>query len=141
VERRPIGLAFVPFGVGQFNNGDNAKGVAFLGSQAALGLTSLVLYVINRDDGLTTGKKSTALEAVQIGTGAAFWGSVLWGILDASLRWRPERVLSERVDEPPSTTPGTPPPAVPPPAAPRPPGPSVPRVGIGPAGLSFEVSF
>src|SRR5437868_5128785 len=37
-------LCLIPFGVGQFQNGDTGRGVAFLTTQFALGTTSLALW-------------------------------------------------------------------------------------------------
>jgi len=113
VERRAFGLSFIPLGVGQFNNGENGKGAFFLGSQLLTGLASASLYVVNRDAGLLEGRKSTSLEVLQIGAGAAFWGLALWGVIDAVTRWRPGRVVQETTEDaspaPPPAGPAKPP--------------------------------
>lgn len=46
IERRPYFINFVPFGAGQFQNGQNKKGVYFLATQGAVCGTSATLWSI-----------------------------------------------------------------------------------------------
>ncbi len=79
----PMLLAFMPFGVGQLANNDVGKGLAFMGAEVLLYGVSSVLYLINTRDGLTTGSKSSALEVLQITSGAAGLLVTAWGIIDS----------------------------------------------------------
>lgn len=78
----PLPLVLFPLGVGQFANDEVGKGVAFLASQAALGGTSLGLYLYNRDEGQQARTHAWA-RTTQVATGAAFWAVVAWGVVDA----------------------------------------------------------
>ena len=80
VESHPLYLTFFPFGVGQFQNEDRAKGVFFAATEAATLITSASIwgYLVN-----TYGIRSTrvplesaqrvrSLQQLEIGTGFAF---------------------------------------------------------------------
>ena len=78
----PRALTLFPLGVGQFANQQPGKGVAFLASESALGISSVALYLYNRDQGLSS--RSDALpRAAQVTTGALFWAVAAWGVVDA----------------------------------------------------------
>jgi tetratricopeptide (TPR) repeat protein len=46
IEKRSFLVNFVPFGAGQFQQGRNGLGATFAAAEAALGLTSLVAYIV-----------------------------------------------------------------------------------------------
>lgn len=92
VEKHPFALNLVPFGVGQFENGDTTAGVLFLvGESLTLASTIATYFLIlefRQDDPDRARTFETALWASQ----GAFWGLVAGGILHASLRWEPETI-------------------------------------------------
>jgi tetratricopeptide (TPR) repeat protein len=126
VGRNVFAANFIPFGTGQFQNGQRGKGWAFLSVEAALGAvsvgafaTNLALYglrpqrscrydvgdavcpaddVDHRDE-----NQSRWLTRVQVASGALFFAGVLWGIADAIYYYRPETELgttSAKVHQP-----------------------------------------
>jgi hypothetical protein len=86
-------ILLVPFGTGQFQNGESAKGMAFLSSElagTALAVTSLILFKAEENaDG--TYRDEGAAELYR----GLFWGGVgattglmVWGIVDAVVTHR-----------------------------------------------------
>jgi hypothetical protein len=117
VGRNSFTVNFVPFGAGQFQNGDRKKGWAFLIAESTLGAASIAAFATNiavygfrpqrscRVDvgdaacppgqiSHTDENRSRWLTRVQVGTGAMFFAAVAWGILDAIYYYRPETQLS-----------------------------------------------
>jgi hypothetical protein len=100
---------FVPFGYGQFRNGQPGKGAFFLVSEAALGGASLALFtyqavsygIPSRYDPTIPGEadKLETLQIVQITTGAAFLALYGWQVVDAFVNQRP-RVTTKRSEVP-----------------------------------------
>ena len=95
-ERRQYWVNFVPFGMGQFQNGERGKGIAFAASQGAAAATSLVVFVhlVNRYgyDGKVPRDEAAEvrrLQQVQIGASIAFAGLAAWGIVDALRDYEP----------------------------------------------------
>ncbi len=99
-EPPPLALAYVPFGVGQFSNGDGARGWMYLGAEAAayaVALGGLVWFESLKVDGkfLQYGYFEDAAQAhvVQGVYLAGFWtGTALAaiGVVDAVLTRRPQ---------------------------------------------------
>ncbi len=101
LEKRSYWVNFIPFGAGQFQNGQRKKGVAFLAFQVALGGASAGLYgyqVIKYGGGVPPESVSSVnrIRATQIATGALFWGAVAWGIADSLIHY--EHVVSRKAD-------------------------------------------
>jgi len=117
VGRNAFAVNFVPFGAGQFQNGQRGKAWAFLTVEAALGAvsvgalaTNLAVYGLSprrtcRYDlgdaacppeaiDRTDENRSRWLTRVQVASGALFLGTVAWGIIDAIYYYRPETQLS-----------------------------------------------
>jgi hypothetical protein len=117
VGRNSFIVNFVPFGAGQFQNGHRGKGWAFLTAETLLGAISIAAFATNLAVyGLrpqracrielgdvacppslidhTDENRSRWLTRVQVGSGAAFFGVVAWGILDAIYFYQPETQLS-----------------------------------------------
>lgn len=140
VERRPYAVNFLPFGAGQFQNEQRTKGWFFLGAEAGLGAISLGAFVANfmiygaspergcgkRDDkgvcmpdSIDHSKEGTSrnITRVQVISGAAFFGVVLWGIVDAVRNFRAEVPLDESYIPASSAPAATPPKATTPPSA------------------------
>ncbi|HZL16812.1 MAG TPA: tetratricopeptide repeat protein [Polyangia bacterium] len=151
-EHHPYGLNFVPFGVGQFQSGQRRKGWLFLGVEAGLGAVSIGAFATNLAlYGLHPHRKclvqepidsnglsetcppdkidhsqedtSSALLRVQLVTGALFFATAIWGVVDALRHYRREVLLESGAAE-----------AVPA-AAPTF------RLGLMPFGLSGSFSF
>lgn len=98
VEVHSFALNFVPFGIGQYQNGDVGKGVFFTATEVATFGTSVGIfsYLVS-----TYGLRSTRvpakdqftvlrLQQVEIGTGAAFFGLWVLGAIDAYLNYQPQ---------------------------------------------------
>ena len=94
-EKRLFYANFIPFGVGQFQNGHRKKGILFLTSQiATVGLsTGLFTYQLIRypnskvpRDEVDTAK---TLQILQVSSGAVAIGLVIAGVLDAWYHYEP----------------------------------------------------
>jgi len=105
-------LALLPFGVGQFQNGHDGLGWALLVSEAGLTVTSIVTGLLhgNLDPVEAEAENATpgSFERVERTYRLTNWVStallgalVLVGILDAQLRFVPERVVFEERPLPP----------------------------------------
>ena len=98
VETHPLYLTFFPFGVGQFQNEERAKGVFFAATEGATLITSISIwgYLVN-----TYGTRSThvpldeaqrvrSLQQLEIGTGFAFLGLYVLGVVDSYVHYKPQ---------------------------------------------------
>jgi hypothetical protein len=112
LERHSYAVSLIPFGAGQFQNGDRRKGWVFFGTEAALAAASMGAFVTNfalfglaprrrclvmepvdanglprpcpsADIDRSDETLSTNLLRVQVGTGAAFFAVAIWGVIDA----------------------------------------------------------
>lgn len=119
--RNSFGINFIPFGAGQFQNGQRGKGWAFLVSESLLGAASVgtmaanfALYGIRpkRTCKLTSADatggpcpagqvidrsaedRSRLLLQVQLVSGGLFFATAAWGIADAIVNYRPEVPLA-----------------------------------------------
>jgi hypothetical protein len=138
-ERHSYLLNFVPFGAGQFQNDQRRKGWFFFGVEAGLAAisvgaltTNFALYGANpyrkclsmampgpcTNIDHTQEDHSRALLGVQLVSGALFFATAIWGVVDAVRHYQPTVLLTD----PPNS-----------------PSPSAVRVGLTPLGLS--VSF
>jgi tetratricopeptide (TPR) repeat protein len=125
IEHRAYYVNFIPFGAGQFQNGQRGWGTFFFVSQALLGGTSLAMYaaqviewgfplrvpVADRDSAQT-------LQVIQVGTGGLFLVVAAWGVIDALADYQPTVTVTKKIDPkllPPPFLPGGPTPL---PAAP-----------------------
>ncbi len=108
VERHSRIIAMLPFGAGQAQNGQTGKAIAFGVTEGVLGIASVASYFtlqyrypINPSTGhqqfpVSEQNTATALLSVQLAAGAAFWATVVWGILDAQLLFKREVVVDRR---------------------------------------------
>jgi hypothetical protein len=122
-------LATVPFGVGQFQNGQMTKAALFLSGELVFGAASLAGYLALQEkfpvDGssnhrfVPAGQESTAhaLLGLQLGAGIAFWATLAWGLIDAHVLFRREVVKTRELTQPPK------------------------GVTIGPGGLGLQGAF
>ncbi|MCG5056302.1 MAG: hypothetical protein KA712_25430 [Myxococcales bacterium] len=122
-ERRSLAVALLPFGAGQFQNEQSAKGWAFLAAESTLAGVSMaaatanfLLYgamsrlpckdappVANGASGRCAGddvdrtdeRRSTLLLNVQLVSGGLFFAVAAWGIVDALLHFEARVPLGE----------------------------------------------
>lgn len=95
IEHYRYWVNFVPFGAGQFQNGEKGKGLAFFIAGAALGGTSaglygyqLVKYGLGGKVPLDEVDQVNTIQVIQIGTGALFIAITAWGIVDSLTHYR-----------------------------------------------------
>ena len=96
--RTKFGATLVPFGGYQLGHGKPVRGATLLMTQAATLAVSVTMFVALYPEEARTYEVGTEKEdrvkiqrGVQVATGAAFWGSVIYGVLDAQHLWRTER--------------------------------------------------
>jgi len=104
VVKRNFWINLAPFGAGQFQNGQRAKGFALLGLQAGLGALSLGTYLGQRfgyEDGEVSGddwNTAQGLRYTQIISGSLCLAVIAYGIIDAIAFYKPETVTEEWVE-------------------------------------------
>ena len=99
---------FVPFGVGQLQNGETGKAVFFLLTESvALGINVISFAIVEglrSPDGLYTPENAEAAEALQTAqflSLGAFAAVAVWGIIDAIYFYSPTRTEIRTLDGPP----------------------------------------
>ena len=142
-ERHSYLLNFVPFGAGQFQNGQRRKGWLFFGVETALAAISVGAFTTNfalyggnpyrkclqqvnpigpcpaADIDHSQEETSRTILRVQVISGGLFFAAAIWGVIDAVRHFQRDVLLTE--------------PAAPPPPAVE--------VGLTPFGLSAALSF
>jgi hypothetical protein len=106
--RNSFTVNFIPFGAGQFQNGQRRKGYAFLISETTLAAVSVGAFATNfavygfspkspcqQPTGpcvpdTTDKRRSELLTRVQVVSGGMFFAVAAWGIADAILNFKPE---------------------------------------------------
>ncbi|HXJ20365.1 MAG TPA: hypothetical protein VMT03_09035 [Polyangia bacterium] len=145
-ERHSYLLNFVPFGAGQFQNGNRRKGWMFFGVEAGLAaisigalVTNFALYGVRPQrackvqvqvdmtglpepcppDQIDHAQEQTSQDLlhVQLVSGGLFFAAAIWGVIDAVRHYQRDVLLPQ-----------------PPPAGDL-------RIGLGPFGLSARLSF
>jgi hypothetical protein len=98
VVEHPYALNNFPFGVGQWQNGQRGKALAFLGTEALFATTSFVLFLV-RDFGYPSGQitssnhgAASTIQTIQIATGGVFYGLWALGVADALKHYAPSTV-------------------------------------------------
>jgi hypothetical protein len=101
-------IALVPFGAGQFQNGQKALGWVFLGSEVALVTATAIMVPIFRDERASAYDeanhqrifqanqyfdRASAVQTADLILAATFAGTALLGILHAQLTYVPDVVL------------------------------------------------
>jgi hypothetical protein len=118
-ERHSFAVNFIPFGAGQFQNGQRRKGWLFLGAEALLGAvsvgafaTNLGLYGLAPQRGCLDEQPpgvacppgsidhsqedtSNMLVGVQVVSGGLFFAVAIWGVIDAIYHHQPEVPLPD----------------------------------------------
>lgn len=96
IETRPFYVNFIPFGVGQLQNGETGKAVMFASSQAITGGLSAGIwlylagtYGFNGEVPDSDNAFVRRLEQIEIGAGIACLGLMAWGIFDSIRNYRP----------------------------------------------------
>ncbi|MCA9673330.1 MAG: hypothetical protein KC503_47395 [Myxococcales bacterium] len=99
----PFWVSFMPFGIGQFQNGHTTKGYVMLSLQSALGLTSIGLEVARRvrfEGGVGQNSSDRALAdrmtTASYITFGLFGAAVLYGIIDALAYYTPKSTRERR---------------------------------------------
>jgi len=116
-ERHSMSVALIPFGAGQFQNGQDRKGWIFLGAESALAGVSLAAFTTNfllygtsyklpckkipslvggasgqcppEDVDRTAERRSSLLLNVQLVSGGLFFAAAAWGVVDALIHYQP----------------------------------------------------
>ena len=89
LEKRNYLINFVPFGAGQFQNGERGKAIFFAVTEGSLGTISLGLFayqLLRYSNGRVPVDEVDAtrnLQVAQITSGALFFGFMAWGIIDS----------------------------------------------------------
>ncbi len=91
--RKSAGVALLPFGAGQFQNGQSGKGVTFATGQAVsfgIGVISLLLFEAEKTSGTFLGggefedpDKAALLQTVELVAFSSFAGLWAWSVIDA----------------------------------------------------------
>jgi len=104
IETRPYYINFVPFGAGQFQNGQPGKAIAFAAGQGVTGAVSagIWLYLAGTYgfNGVVPDEDNQfvrRLEAIEIGAGVACLGLMAWGIVDSLRHYQPS--VQRKADE------------------------------------------
>jgi hypothetical protein len=99
VEKRDYYVNFIPFGAGQYQNGQTTKGILFASAEGVTGAVSagIWMYLVGTYGLSGTVSNDDAnfvlrLEQIEIGAGAAFIGIAAWGIVDALVHYKPSIV-------------------------------------------------
>jgi hypothetical protein len=119
-DHHPYAVNFLPFGAGQFQNGQRKKGWLFFGAEAALGGASLAAFTTNfalfgvapqrrctsaqagalpapcppMDIDRTDENLSKNLLRVQLVTGGLFFAVAIWGVVDALRHYESDVLVS-----------------------------------------------
>jgi len=110
-------VATIPFGVGQWQNGQKTKAALFLSGELLFGALSLSAYLAldqkftydpstNRHT-FPASERPVALGllGLELGAGIAFWGTLIAGIIDAHVLYKREVVKTREVPKPVSIVP------------------------------------
>lgn len=146
-ERHSYLLNFVPFGAGQFQNGQRRKGWLFLGVELGLAAISVGAFATNvalygshpyrscnlmpvtgacPAQDIDHGQEDTSrdLLRVQLVSGGLFFGAAIWGVIDAVRHYQRDVLLTEPASGAPPPSPST-----------------TLQVGLSPFGLSAALRF
>ncbi|MDF1562632.1 MAG: tetratricopeptide repeat protein [Deltaproteobacteria bacterium] len=129
-ENHPYLLNWLPFGVGQFQNGDVLKGSLLAGGQTLAAGASVLGYLVTANlrtckpltipggslgqpdqegqrCGIPEGSQNLAATMISMKwiAGAAFWGLFAYGIIDAHLHWEPVVLRSQTTRKLPTAPP------------------------------------
>ncbi len=103
VVEHPYWINFLPFGMGQFQNGHIAKGYSVMGLELGLGTLSLGISLGLRfayPDGKVSAESwnlANGLSITQVVSGALFFATVAYGIIDALVYYKPKIITETEV--------------------------------------------
>lgn len=112
IEKHSRLVSLVPFGVGQFQNGERKKGIALLATESFFAAASVSLfasiliiwpdgrYRTDSDPSRDQTRLARGLQLSQVLTGAVFWAEVLYGLIDARVHFVPQVVRERKLPEP-----------------------------------------
>jgi hypothetical protein len=91
--RRGYAVAnLLPFGFGQFQNGDRVKGYTLLTAEVLLGATALTTYIVlsanAKPDGTNDLPSAPAVQSINQAAFVLFVGAWIYGSIDGYLGWR-----------------------------------------------------
>src|SRR5262249_39014852 len=97
-ESHPFALNFVPFGIGQFQNKDNAKGIFFAASEGLALRTSVGIWpylatpygIHSTHVPFGEGERVLRLQQIEIASGILFFGLWIYGAVDAYRHYEPQ---------------------------------------------------
>ncbi len=104
LEKRRLWPAFVPFGIGQFNNGDDTKGWIFFSAELALLLINAGSYIVAETSWVRNGpsgtvrndeqsiKRAKSVQAAQIASGVLLGATALAGIIEALVSYKGTKI-------------------------------------------------
>jgi hypothetical protein len=116
VIRRKRWMAFIPFGVGQFHNGDTAAGWVFFSVEAALALANITTFILAETSWVRDGpgdlvssdpesvRRAQNVQIAQITTGTLFLAVAVAGVVEALVSFEPEVVKTRPLLEPPESS-------------------------------------
>ena len=108
VENTPLVTAFVPFGVGQFLNGDSVAGTTFLAAETLALASTLASYYLLIDTAPFDPELAENYETAFWISQGAFWTLAVAGIVDAVIHHESQRVRREIIEIPIESPPATP---------------------------------
>jgi hypothetical protein len=96
IETRPYYVNYIPFGAGQFQNGQRTKGLFFAAAESVTGGISAALFLyiygeygfgatISREEART----ALTLQRLEIGAGSVCIGLMIWGVFDSLIHYTP----------------------------------------------------
>jgi hypothetical protein len=104
--RRSRFIAMVPFGVGQYQNGDRGKAIAFGVTEGALALLSIASYIADvarfPNGEYNPGEEAAvnALVGLEVSAGVAAIAVGIIGIIEAQVRLKPETIIERELLSP-----------------------------------------
>jgi hypothetical protein len=100
-------IATLPFGIGQWQNGQPRKAALFLSAELVFGAVSLGSYLAlerkypvdpgtnHRTYPQSDSNLAPTLLGLQLGAGIAFWATIVWGLIDAHVLYKKEVVVRD----------------------------------------------
>ena len=107
--KRHLFLNFVPFGAGQFQNGQPLKGAIFATTQGAMLIWNVSLLILGETSYVRNGSdryykrddasakaRAADFQRMTIASGVLFWSLVAWGIIDALVFYKTTTIIKQR---------------------------------------------
>jgi hypothetical protein len=120
-------MATIPFGVGQFQNEKVGLGAFFLVSEVAFGAGAIITYIAWATLGVPASRQEQILRISNQALFSLFGATLIAGLIEAHVNFRPERVIRQRREIPAELLPREPAPRL--------------DVSVSPFGASLRVTF